>query len=132
MLKIFEDYAKDFNLIFNASKSKCVICQRHGAAQNKSVFSTSRLAFKMRDDVIEVVSNWLHLGHIMSDDGDDKLDILNRLCCFIGQANNLICISGKLYCSVKTRLQKSFCFNFYGCDVWDLSNATRGTPRLSD
>ena len=29
---------------------------------------------------------------------------------------------GKLDCAVKTKLLKSYCFSFYGCELWDLQN----------
>ena len=77
---------------------------------------------KICGNAIEVVTSWPHLGHIISDDCDDKLDILSRRCSFIGQANNLLCVFGKLDCSVKTKLLKSYCFSFYGCELWDLHN----------
>jgi len=47
---------------------------------------------------------------------------LYRRCSFTGQANNLLCVFGKLDCSVKTKLLKSYCFSFYGCELWDLHN----------
>jgi len=34
MLKTCEDYAKDFDVTFNASKSKCVICRHRDALRN--------------------------------------------------------------------------------------------------
>ena len=122
MLKICEEYAKAFDVVFNASKSKCVICRHRGAVRNNTDRSVEKMSFEICGNAIEVVTSWPHLGHIISDDCDDKLDILNRRCSFIGQANNLICVFGKLDCSVKTKLLKSYCFSFYGCELWDLHN----------
>lgn len=103
MLTVCEEYAKEFDVIFNAAKSKCVICRHRGM---RSVDSSP--SFHICYDKIEVVSSWPHLGHIISDDCSDKLDIVNRRGCFIGQANNLLCTFGKLDSTVKTRLLKSF------------------------
>ena len=44
---------------------------------------------------------WPHLGDIISKDGDDKLDILNRRGSFVVQANNVMCWFGKLECKMK-------------------------------
>jgi len=57
---------------------------------------------------IDVVHKLPHLGHIISKDGDDKSDILNRRGSFIGQANNVICWFGKLDCRMKTELSKAY------------------------
>ena len=102
-----EEYAKAFDVVFNASKSKCVICRHRGAVRNNTDRSVEKMSFEICGNAIEVVTSWPHLGHIISDDCDDKLDILNRRCSFIGQANNLICVFGKLDCFVKTKLLKS-------------------------
>ena len=60
------------------------------------------------DKKIDVVDKWPHLGHIISKDGDDKSDILNRRGSFIDKANNVICWFGKLDCRVKTKLLKAY------------------------
>ena len=62
------------------------------------------------------------MGHIVSEDGDDKSDILNRRGSFIGQANNVVFWFGKLDCRVKIKLLKAYCSSFYGSELWDLGN----------
>jgi len=110
MLRICEEYAKAFYVVFNASKSKCVICRHRGAVRNNFTDrSIEKMSFEMCGNAIEVVTSWPHLRHIISADCDDKLDILNRRCSFIDQANNLIYVFGKLDCSVKTKLLKLYC-----------------------
>lgn len=47
--------------------------------------------FSMCGNVIEIINDWPHLGNIVSKYNDDRLDILNRQHCFIGQANNVVC-----------------------------------------
>jgi len=55
--------------------------------------NTAAISFYISGNKIDVVDKWPHLGHIISKDGNDKLDILNRprRGSFIGQANNVIC-----------------------------------------
>jgi len=68
---------------------------------------------------------WLygpHLGHIITYNGSDKLDIMSRRSNFICQVNNVICWFNKLNCYTKTRLLKSYCFSFYGCELWNLNS----------
>ena len=42
-------------------------------------------------DVTENVESWPHLGHIITGNGYDKLDIMRRRSDLIGQVNNVIC-----------------------------------------
>ena len=81
-------------MVFNASKSKCVTCRHRGAVRNNTDRSVEKMSFEICGNAIEVATSWPHIGHIISDDCDDRLDILNRRCSFIGQANNLICVFG--------------------------------------
>jgi len=40
---------------------------------------------------------------------------------FIGQANSMLCIFGKLDLFVKIKLFKSYCSSIYGCELWSLN-----------
>jgi len=117
MLKMCEDYAMDFDVVFNGSKSKRIV-NRPRRTHDCDVH------FSVGGQDIEIVDNWPHLGHIISKAGDSKLDIARRRRKFIGQANNILCSFGKLDCNTKTRLLKSYCSDFYGCELWDLSDVT--------
>jgi len=60
MLRICEKYANEFDVIFNASKSKCVICLGRGAVHH---CSPPTLPFTLCENVIEIVNDWFHLDH---------------------------------------------------------------------
>jgi len=123
MLKLCEQYAKDFDVLFNANKSKCIISHPHSKHIVHS--NTTAISFYICGKKIDVVDKWPHLGHIVSKDGDDRSDILNRRGSFIGQANNVICWFGKLDCRVKTKLLKAYCSSFYGSELWDFFTTNR-------
>ena len=53
---------------------------------------------------IEIVSEWPHLGHIISSHCLDDADIFHRRNCMIGQANSVLCYFEKLSSSVKSML----------------------------
>jgi len=78
--------------------------------------------FFISANVIENVESWPHLGHVITNNASDKLDVLSRRGSFIGQVNNVICWFSKLDCCMKTRLLRAYCFSFYGCELQDLSN----------
>ena len=90
-----EYYAKDYDVVFNACKSKCIVSHPQGKRSNTAA---RPISFYISGNKIDVVDKWPHLGHIISKEGNDKLDILNRRGSFIGEANNVICWLGKLDC----------------------------------
>jgi len=50
------------------------------------------------------VESWPHLGHVITNNGIDKLDIMSRRNKFIGQVNNVIYWFNQLDCYTKTGL----------------------------
>ena len=91
MLNICDNYAKDYNIVFNANKSNLI-------------FVTTRCklnvgpnpVFKINGQTIDYVDQWPHLGHIISSNLDDKADIMQRRNVMVGQINNVLCYFGKL------------------------------------
>jgi len=84
-----EQYAKKYDVLFNADKSKCIISRPRDVA-NK-VNCVSNVSFIICGNVIENVESWPHLGQVITNNGSDKLDIMSRRNKFIGQVNNVIC-----------------------------------------
>jgi len=122
LLKLCDEYARDFNVVFNASKSKCIVNRPRGLSLGYCV-SEVHFSVTVSGHDIEIVDNWPHLGHTISN-GNAKLDIAHRRYQFIGQFSNVLCWFGKLDSSrsSKTKLLKSHCSDFYGCGLWDLAN----------
>jgi len=119
MLRMCDEYASDFDVAFNASKFKCLV-NRHRYALYCS--SVDNVCFFISGYNIEVVGSWPHLGHVVSDSRGDRLDVSQRRCIFLNQVNNVFAWFFKLDCDTKTRLFKSYCSDFYGCELWDLSD----------
>ena len=78
--------------------------------------------FYIGSRVIDNVSKYSHLGHIITASFDDADDISHRRNSFIGQANNLFCCFSKVDLLTKLRLFKSYCSTAYGCELWTLNN----------
>jgi uncharacterized membrane protein len=116
MLNVCDIYASEYEVIFNAKKSKCLLISPkcNISCCNKSV------SFVVGGEDIEIVSEWPHLGHIITHALSDEADILNRRNSMIGQINNVLCYFGKLDSVTKVRLLKAYCSSFYGCELWDL------------
>jgi len=122
MLAICDAYAVEFDILFNAAKSKFLVI-----VSNKRRFLFSDMCkcnFKIGDKIIENVDKYSHLGHLITTRFDDDDDILFRRNCFIGQANNVLCYFNRLNTIVKMKLFKSYCSSFYGSELWDLNSKT--------
>jgi len=122
MLRLCDDDAAQFNVVFNASKSKCICCSPAGAAEQVTP-ADSLPSFSIGFRVIEFVDKWPHLGHIITKECTDTDDILNEKSSLIGQINKVLYNFRKVNCQTKTRLVKTYCPSFYGAELWDLSKS---------
>ena len=120
MLQFCEEYPKDHDVLFNADTFKCIISRPRGVASGDNL--NHDICLTISGNAIENVESWPHLGHVITNNASDKLDVLSRRSSFIGQVNNVICWFSKLDCCMNTRLLRAYCFSFYGRELWDLSN----------
>jgi len=84
-----DSYANEFDIIFNASKSKFLV---RIPGKLRSMFNNLNLygcLFYIGGRPIENVTSYSHLGHIINCHSDDKDDVLHRRCNFTVQANNV-------------------------------------------
>ena len=86
MLLLCDDFANEFSVKFNASKSKCIVVQ-----PRSSHLRTDSLGFYIGGNKIEIVDQWLHLGHMVTSKCDDDADIMDRRNSMVGQINNVLC-----------------------------------------
>ena len=82
MLDTCDSYAKEFNIVLNANKSKCLFssCKR----RSKQDIGPNPL-FEINGRTIEYVNEWPHLGHIISSNLNDEADIMQRRNIMAGQ-----------------------------------------------
>ena len=77
--------------------------------------------FYVNGAAIENVKECLHLGHMLTSDLTDHVDIARRrINCFIAQANNMLSQFSALDSLTRNRLFNSYCCSHYGCELWDL------------
>jgi len=89
LLFSYESYANEFDIIFNSSKSKFLVCI---PGKLRSMFNNLNLngcLLYNGGKPIEKVTSYSHLGHIINCHSDDKDDVLQRRCYFTVQANNV-------------------------------------------
>jgi len=118
MLKICSEYASEYYVSFNASKSRCMQF-RPGKSKADSTCPT----FFINDNAIEYVDKWPHLGNILDVNQSDSTSIVNRRNQMVGQINDVLCFFGKLDSIVKTRLLYTYCYSLYGSVLWDLNSS---------
>ena len=70
MLKICDNYASEFNIVFNAKKSKCLIARPKGKICGH-INSFDNSVFLIGGYAIDIVDEWPHVGHIISSRCDD-------------------------------------------------------------
>jgi len=118
MLHICEEFANTFSVRVNASKSKCIVVEyRH---KTNSLSSCRNVRFTMGGSDIEIVDSWPHLGHVISRNLNDNLDIE---CChnkLVAQVNSVLCNFASVDAIVKMKLLQNYCLSLYGCELWDL------------
>ena len=119
MPAICDKYASDFDMDFNADKSKClVVLPPSGWDLAPSLSNTE---FRIDGRKMEIVSSYSHLGHVISSSDSDRLDIMKQKRDFNGQGDSMLCFFGKLPSVVKSCLFSSYYTSFYGCKLWDLT-----------
>ena len=122
LLSICGDYASEYCISFNASKSKCLaILLLPNKRRDLRNCIRIECVFTINNQRIDNVESFTHLGHVITSRLDDASDISARRNDFIGQVNNMLCYFRKLTSCVKYRLFRSYCTSFYGCELWSLT-----------
>jgi hypothetical protein len=128
MLGVCDKFASEFNVLFNANKSKCITFKKQSylVTQAPPRHSASSL-FSISGNCIENVYSWSHLGHILRANLLDDDDILSRRNSLVGQINSFLCNFSKVDVLVKNALFRVYCSSHYGSELWDLTN-----PKVED
>ena len=71
---------------------------------------------------LATVNEFPHLGHIITSNLNDKSDIISKRNSLCGKINNVSCYFSKCAPLVKLKLLRSYCSDFCGCVLWDLSD----------
>ena len=121
-LAICDDFAAQYDIVFNAEKSKVLVVISHNLRFMSNDMRTCSLYINGK--LIENLNHYSHLGHIINSDFTDDDEIKHRRNSFVGQVNNLLCFFSKQDILVKLKLLQSYCSSFYGCELWPLNHRT--------
>lgn len=120
LLRICSDYANEFDILFNPSKTKCLIAAPSARHYH---FDRDHLSnFTIDGKPIEYVLSFKHLGHMISSNLADIEDIALRKSDFTSQTNNTLCFFKSLDPFVRCKLFRAYCTSLYGCELWLLTN----------
>jgi hypothetical protein len=113
MLQICNQFALEYDLIFNTKKSLAI---KYGdcVSNTEHVF--------LGDDTIKWVDNVRHLGNFFNTTLTDALDCKMKCSSFIGAVNKLMSNFGHLQPSIIKNLFKSHCCSFYGSPMWNFNS----------
>ena len=117
MLNICSSFAVSHKLEFNSMKTQvmCFHCPSVHQITADIYLNNIKLSF---------VSHVKHLGHILSSNLDDTLDIQKAVKDLNYKANNLLCTFHSLDPLIKTFLFRSYCLCLYGCCLWSLNSSS--------
>ena len=107
MLNICEQYSTDFNILFNASKTKLMVFGRNVS----------------KVDVASKVNNEAHVGNVISTDiYNDEMSI-SKACNEMNAKLNVLYLQVGI-CSpdVLYKLFNSYCMSLYGSQLWNYEN----------
>ena len=113
ILNICEEFAIEYNVLFNCKKTVCMRVGNGGRPPERTV--------TLNGKILTWHKSVKHLGNIITHDLKDSDDINVKKGVFVGQVNKLKCKFCKVQSSLRGRLLQTYCCSWYGCQTWDLA-----------
>ena len=115
MSSICEQYASEYDILFNGSKSKLLFFK--GRCCN-----VSTLGIVVCGQLVEMSDTAVHLGHTITSNDRDNIT-KSAKSSFWKSFNILIAEFGKMSPFVISKLFNQYCCSFYGSSLWAISGA---------
>jgi hypothetical protein len=112
LLNVCHESGLELQLIFNKSKCKVLIFK------SKSFKNCISCNFRMGDVTLEECSSYQYLGHFITNDCKDNMDILRQCRSVYAKGNNLIRNFHKCTVPIKALLFKMYCGSLYTAQLW--------------
>ena len=115
MLEVCRSFAVSHKLEFNASKTQLICFYAPSvAAITPSIYFNSTL--------LSYSNQVVHLGHILTNNLNDTMDIMRVVKDLNRKANFVLCTFHAADPFVKTFLLQNYCLSLYGCCLWSLNS----------
>ena len=113
LLDICSEFAATHNVVFNVKKSQCLI-----VASKNNVIRPTRPNFQLCGAGLPYADSYTYLGHIISSDLSDNVDIMRQTRCLYARANTIIRKFNCASLNTKLMLFRAYCMPIYGCRLW--------------
>ncbi|CAH2104113.1 unnamed protein product [Euphydryas editha] len=113
LLATCEGYARKHGLIYNVKKSEVMVFRAQGGKRPESV-----PVIKLNGSELKRVYQFKYLGHYVTDDLDDLVDIERERRALAVRCNVLSRRFARCSAEVKVMLFKAYCQVFYTCGLW--------------
>ncbi|XP_048002070.1 uncharacterized protein LOC125238707 [Leguminivora glycinivorella] len=113
LLGICEEYVGKHGLLYNAKKSEYMVFKAVGGKLPESV-----PVIKLNNNELKRVHAFKYLGHYVTDDLKDQLDIERERRALAVRCNMLVRRFARCSQQVKITLFKAYCQVFYTCSLW--------------
>ena len=115
LVKICEQYAREFGMTYNAEKSVCILFSR-----DKHLNRTLP-EVRLEGKGLSWQKNVKHLGNYLSCDLSEAKDFTMKRSDLIGRSNTVIGNLSGLTVDIISKVFTSKCCHFYGTQIWDFS-----------
>ena len=112
LLKICEDFAAEHYITYSVLKTEAMVIKPRRFAE----FDIPKLYLGHSE--IKFASSFKYLGHFVSNDFLDDIDINREIRNFYTRGNTLVRKFHFLTLDVKLNLFKSYCYTMYTCSLW--------------
>ena len=113
MLDTCDTFSKEYNITFNANKSKLLIFGEHSSNQN--IF--------FQGSIIPACNTEKHVGHVVGNIRHIDSMIINQACNELyGKTNLLLRQLGQCQWLILYKLFNTYCMSLYGCQLWNYAN----------
>ena len=116
MLNICERYGDEYDMRFNAGKTKCML-------MSNTLYCNNIAPLRLSGHDLSWVKSFEYLGIHVTPDLKDRSDIMCKRGRFISNVNNLLCSFSTVQCNLLNKLFDSYCTSFYGCQTWSLKDS---------
>lgn len=113
LVNICERYANEHGLKYNVNKSECMVFQARGSCPVSSI-----PPIKLYGAPVKRVNEFKYLGHFLTSDLKDDVDIERERRALSVRANMIARRFARCSKEVKTTLFKAYCSSFYTCSLW--------------
>lgn len=115
LINILANGIDEINMTCNVRKTVCMIFQPKDRLRRiNSAFPNLQFGC----DTLAIVNNFKYLGHIITDDLRDDLDMQREMRNLFVRTNILKCKFAKCSVEVKVSLFKAYCICLYGSALW--------------